>query len=180
MPSGEISTSGELEYAAQKQLYVPKVLGKNSPDMIMLHVKDIEEINWIIRLHPDRVHYQETGERDLCQIALTEMVGQYKHVFDMPASIASSSLFKIVTAVVTADGTAGYEYPAMGIPCIIACESRYSGNGFTIEPKNADEYRNALINVARLEPLNAVEINRALFFCYIFYFLSMNSICYKH
>jgi hypothetical protein len=135
-------------------------------------IKDIEEINWIIRLHPDRVHYQETGERDLCQIALTEMVGQYKHVFDMPASIASSSLFKIVTAVVTADGTAGYEYPAMGIPCIIAGESRYSGNGFTIEPKNADEYRNELINVARLEPLSAVEINRALFFCYIFYFHS--------
>ncbi len=45
MPSGEISTSGVLEYAAQKQLFVPKVLGKNSPDMIMLHVKDVDEIN---------------------------------------------------------------------------------------------------------------------------------------
>ena len=45
MPNSEVQTSGVLENALQKQLFVPKVLGMNSPDMVMLKVKNLEEID---------------------------------------------------------------------------------------------------------------------------------------
>ena len=45
MPSNEVQTKGVLENAAlTKQLFVPKVLGKSSQDMVMLAVKDIADI----------------------------------------------------------------------------------------------------------------------------------------
>lgn len=47
MPSGEVQTRGVLEQAKKvgnKKLFVPKVLGAKSADMVMLEVKDIAEI----------------------------------------------------------------------------------------------------------------------------------------
>ena len=45
MPKNEVQTSRVLEYAAQKQLFVPKVLGKTSPEMVMLRVDNLQEID---------------------------------------------------------------------------------------------------------------------------------------
>ena len=135
-------------------------------------VKDITEINWIVRLHPSRIYYDEASERDLCQVTLDAAKDRYPHIFGMPITYSSNSLFKLVSVVTTACGTAGYEFPAIGVPSIVAGETRYSGNGFTIEPKNAEEYRAALKSVPHLEPLSEAQIERALFFCYVYYFHS--------
>ena len=135
-------------------------------------IKDLPEVNWIVRLHPDRSYYGETGDNDLCRVALDRYCAQYSHIFDLDDSYATGSLFGNVDVAVTVDGTAGFEFPAMGIPCIIAGEARYSGNGFTIEPQSIAAYQAALMAVPALEPLPQDQIDRALIFANIFYFAS--------
>ncbi len=135
-------------------------------------VKDLPEVNWIVRLHPDRHYYGETGNDDLCRVALNRYLSQYSHIFHLDDTYATGSLFGNVNTAVTVDGTAGFEFPCMGIPCILAGEARYSGNGFTIEPQSIDAYKAALATVPTLEPLSQDQIKRALVFAHLFYFAS--------
>jgi len=58
-------------------------------------------------------------------------------------------------------GTAGMEFSCLGIPCILAGESTYSGFGFTVEPQNAAEYEEQLRHIDELPRLSEKQIRAA-------------------
>ena len=46
----------------------------------------------------------------------------------------------LADAIITCISTAGLEYSAQGIPCVLGGEGGYSGLGFTIKPNDVGEY----------------------------------------
>ena len=55
-------------------------------------------------------------------------------------------------------GTAGVEFAALGvIPSILAGVTYYSGFGFTIEPKNRDEYFRTLNSIEKIGRLTKAQ-----------------------
>ena len=64
--------------------------------------------------------------------------------------------------MVTAHGTAGLEFSCFGIPVVLAGSPFYSGFGFTIDPKTADEYADLILNASKIQPLNPFQISMAL------------------
>jgi len=80
-------------------------------------------------------------------------VGCPSHIvfLDRESSFNSRSLLNCADAVITVLGTAGMEFAALGaIPSILAGVTYYSGFGFTIEPKNQDEYFKTLDSIENI------------------------------
>ncbi|MFB6187258.1 MAG: hypothetical protein ABEI86_10375, partial [Halobacteriaceae archaeon] len=55
----------------------------------------------------------------------------------------------------------------MGIPAILAGESRYSGFEFTIEPQSKKEYFDILDDIGTVGSLTPKQVNKALIMMYI-------------
>ncbi|MBU1191898.1 MAG: sulfotransferase [Gammaproteobacteria bacterium] len=122
-------------------------------------VKDIPGVNWLVKPHPDNKHYNAKHSAELEAQKYTD---RYPHIHLLPDTINTASLFGTVDAIVTVSGTAGLEFSALGIPCIQAGQSLYSGLGFTIEPKSVQEYAQVLSDVGKLERLTTEQTERAL------------------
>jgi hypothetical protein len=130
------------------------------------------EVNWIFKNHP----YEQYYPTDVNVGAIFSGVAD-PHICYMPANVNfnTSSLCRIGDVVITCLGTAGLEYSAFGIPCILAARCWYSGLGFTREPTNLNEFENELINIARLPRLTDAQIATAKIVAY-FSFEAMNQL----
>lgn len=119
-------------------------------------VRNIKNVNWIIRAHPSRRLYGESDE-------VWKLFEQYKsdYMFYFPEKYSGELVKELADVIVTVQGTAGYEYTCFGIPVILAGKSFYSGYGYTIDPKTEAEYKNALYNINTIEKLNEQQINTA-------------------
>jgi len=118
-----------------------------------------ESVNWIFKEHPYAKYYP-TRDLDLGKMFANIEVPQIRFLAE-DADFNTSSLQYIADAVVTCIGTAGLEYSAFGIPCVLAGKCWYSGFGFTIEPQTKLEYEKILHNINRLPRLNDQQIEMA-------------------
>ena len=129
-------------------------------------IKDIPEINWLVKEHPHLEHY---NPKHSATELTTPFVKKYPHINLTPEDLDTNSLLSVVNAIVTCSGTAGLEFSSHGIPCVLAGQSHYSGFGFTIEPQSKTEYLNQLKNISKLERLSREKIDLALAYAYAFF-----------
>jgi hypothetical protein len=127
------------------------------------HASLIDEVNWLVRQHPYERLVNQTAEFD-------RIIGKYRtceNIHIVPTSFATSSLYDVVDLTVTVAGTAGLEFAAAGIPCLLAGKPFYSGGGFTIEPTNKESYFAALHQVASYPKLSPDQTSCAKEYAYI-------------
>ena len=119
-------------------------------------IKEIKDVNWIVRAHPTRKLYGESDE-------VRKLFEQYKseYMFYFPEEYSGELVKDLADAIVTVGGTAGYEYTCFGIPVVLAGKPFYSGYGSTIDAKTKEEYKEILCNIGKLEKLNERQINIA-------------------
>ena len=125
-----------------------------------------DSVNWLIKKHPANKFYLRNVKLEDDLIAKYTI---YKHISLAPVNINTASLRDIIKAVVTCNGSAGLEFSALGIPCILGGESPYSDHGFTFEPKNSNELESILKNIKDIKSLADKQINDALSYLYLMY-----------
>ncbi len=129
-------------------------------------VKDIPEVNWIVKSHPHDLRY--TG-RFTTPTAVALYEDRYQHIRNGPFDMHPGSLIDAADAIVTIRGTAGLEAAVFGKPCVSAGKSPYSGHGIAIEPQTEIEYIAALKALENPKPLSAEAIRRAKAFSYLYF-----------
>ena len=85
-----------------------------------------------------------------------------------PKNYSIKNLPKVVDVVVTNFGSAGYEYPALGIPAITSSESIYSDLNISYEAKNEINYFKYLKSAHELKKLESSTIENALIYVFIY------------
>jgi len=121
--------------------------------------KSQTSVNWVFKEHPAAEFYPT---RDVSLEAIFAQVpSSHIRFLNYRADFNSRSLRHIADAVVTCLGTAGLEYSCLGVPCVLAGESPYSGFGFTIEPQDAAEYEEQLRHIHELPRLNENQVKAA-------------------
>lgn len=124
-------------------------------------------LNWIIKVHPVNVWRSKMDGSALVQLeaqTLRKHFGELPpHVKIMPADtgINTFSLFEIADVGLTVRGTIGMELPCFGAPVVTAGTGRYSGRGFTIDPKTRNEYVELLGRLQEIARLDTDAIRRA-------------------
>ena len=135
----------------------------------------VKSVNWVFKEHPYAWFYPT---KDLCLMSMfARLRSSHVRFLDAQADFNACSLRYIADTIVTCVGTAGLEYSALGIPCVLGGESTYSGFGFTIEPENREEYEACLRNMGELIPLTNTQVKVAKVVAY-FYFCLMQSAVY--
>ena len=114
-------------------------------------IKTIKGVNWLIKPHPSESKYDtKLTSKNLFK----NYVGDENHVKFWSNDVLVSNIDKYINSVITCLGSAGYEYPSLGIPSITAAESRYSNFNCSISPKNKKEYFKILMNIKKLSKLD--------------------------
>ena len=134
-------------------------------------IRKLKNINWIIKEHPHE-HYCNTKFKFSSLVKNLEK--KYDHIRWYPENFSPASLIKFTDVAITSHGTTGVEYPSFGIPSVIAEKSRYTGLGFTLEPKNRIEYKNLLKRAHQINKLNKQKIEKAKVFLFIYNILIRN------
>lgn len=136
---------------------------------------EVTEVNWILKPHPSRKLYHESKD------SLEDMFERYRkdHIFLLDDSISTGSIRNIADVILTIGGNAGGEFACLGIPAIIAGKAYYSGFGYTIEPKDREEYEKALRNVSSVERLCEDQIETAKKVFYLMFSHKCNDMRYK-
>jgi len=132
-------------------------------------IKTIEDINWIIKPHPNEI---KNKVKTSTELEVKKNYSNYNHIKLLPYEYGLEPLPKIIKCAISAQGSVGYEYPALGVPSIICGESLSSGHGISIEPKNEVEYFKYLKNVDKIGNVSLDQQNRAKIFIYIYSVLS--------
>lgn len=121
--------------------------------------KTVNPVNWIFKEHPAAEFYPT---KDVTLGTLFERAYHSNLRFlNYRADFNARSLQYVADTIVTCIGTAGLEYSCLGIPCVLAGESPYSGFGFTTEPQDAAEYEEQLRHIHELQRLNESQIKTA-------------------
>tara|TARA_B110000881_G_C18269662_1_gene362081 strand:- start:29 stop:502 length:474 start_codon:yes stop_codon:yes gene_type:complete len=79
-----------------------------------------------------------------------------------------NSLPKVIDIVLTNFGSAGYEYPAMGIPVITASEAIYSYLDISIEAQTESQYFELIKNCHKIDKVSVRSQENAQLFAYLF------------
>ncbi len=119
----------------------------------------VDSVTWVFKEHPASDLYTT---KDFDFTSLQGRFGSRSLLFlDANADFNSRSLPHLAHAIVTCVGTAGLEYSAFGVPCLLGGNSPYSGFGFTIEPESAEQYVEALRRIDRWPRLTAEQATMA-------------------
>ena len=132
-------------------------------------IKTVEDINWIIKPHPNEI---KNKVKTSTELEVKKYCSDFNHIKLFPHGYGIEPLPKIIKCAISAQGSVGYEYPALGVPSIICGESLSSGHGISIEPKNEVEYFKYLKNVDKIGDVSLDQQNRAKIFIYIYSVLS--------
>lgn len=108
-------------------------------------ILDIEDFNWIIKPHPAEFMY---GAKTKSKQFLKHI--NKENIISWPKELSTNNVINIADVVVTSHGSAGFEYPAQGIPVIITKKTNYTDWGFTNNCFNYKDYKNLLKNINKL------------------------------
>ena len=123
-----------------------------------------DNLNWVVKVHPVNVWRSKMDSVAMEQLEVAAIRREFgdlpAHVRILPADtdINTYSLFSFIDYGLTVRGTIGLELPCFGIPVVTAGSGRYSGRGFTIDPRSPEEFADVLANLherPRLDPLAA-------------------------
>lgn len=117
-------------------------------------------VDWLIKLHPGNMWRREIAgdNSELTEDVIIAMEGisipEHVRLVYPDTDISARSIYDIAHAGITVRGTAGMEMPCFRVPTIVAGSGRYSGLGFTIEPKTREDYQQLLSNILELPPMD--------------------------
>jgi hypothetical protein len=129
-------------------------------------INKINNVNWVVKMHPDNFwkiknyNLQNYEEHQIVKKNIKKLSSNISLIYP-DSDICSSSFFKIANSIITVRGTVGLEYPCFGIPVLTAGTGRYNNKGFTIDPKNKEEYFKKLKNLPNIKPLSQKKITLA-------------------
>ncbi|MAL65518.1 MAG: hypothetical protein CMF94_05390 [Candidatus Marinimicrobia bacterium] len=118
-------------------------------------------INWIVKDHPS--DYGINRGKTTTHKEFQNIIGENKNIKFFPKNFQAKILKEISNCLLTSQGSAGIEFPCFGIPSVICGDAFYQGLGFTLEPKNENEYYNIIENIDKIidEGLDENQINNA-------------------
>lgn len=127
-----------------------------------------EDTLWVINPHPSSKDYNEHGQ-------VEEIINKFKknNIILLPKNIKTVSAIKFSDLIITGRGTIGLEAACLKKKTILAGYAIYEKLGFTIEPKNQNEYFKNLVNEENYKPLKSKIAKKAL--KYLYYFDQHNS-----
>jgi len=101
----------------------------------ILQMGRIDSINWIVKLHPTRFLYGEEGVGE-------KLIEKYKfnNIFIIPDQYSTTSIIKLVDAVVSGTGTIIPEATIMGKKTLAYTNSRFKNLNIYIKYKNKIDY----------------------------------------
>ena len=134
-------------------------------------IQRLNNVNWIIRPHPARNDYYE---KNMVENVLKEY--KSKNIYLLPDEYGPEIIPKLADAIITVSGTAGVEYSALGIPCVVTGTPFYACFGYTINVGTIKMYEKVLKNMHRVHKLAPDQIRMAE---RVFYLYKEECIKYK-
>lgn len=103
-----------------------------------------DNVNVFVKEHPSAYYYNEEGS-----VMYYISKYHYSNVYVLPANFSTISVFSIMDAVVTCQGTIGLEATIWGLPVFTASQGYYSAFGIGYSSKNIDEYEHKMLNITQ-------------------------------
>ena len=94
----------------------------------------------IIRVHPDETIWG--GDKPVSQLVRAALDGRTKNIILIDAADPTNtySLMQLADAGIVYSTSAGMEMAVQGIPVVCAARAHYCGKGFTLDPKDPENY----------------------------------------
>jgi hypothetical protein len=129
----------------------------------------IKNINWLIKIHPGEIiDGSLLSTEDLLNERFDTLPSHIK-IVKPDSSINSYGLYQLIDVGITILGTVGVEIPLFGKPIIAAGDAHFSGKGFSLDPKNQEEYFMLLENIKDIKPLTPEQIKLARQYAYSYF-----------
>lgn len=131
------------------------------------------KVNWFIKIHPSNLYRGEfkkgfSKEEDIIRQEIKYIPPHIKFIYP-DTKINPLTWMNFADIGVTVRGTSGLEMAVLKKTVITCGKNRYENKGFTIDPKNKQEYEKMLFNLPNVKKLNSKFYMRAnLFYNYIF------------
>ncbi len=131
------------------------------------------KVNWYIKIHPSNLYRGEfkkgfSKEEDIIRQEIKHIPNHIKFIYP-DTKINPLAWMNFADVGITVRGTSGLEMAVLGKKVITCGKNRYENKGFTIDPKNKNQYEKMLLNLPRIKKLNSKSYMRAnLFYNYIF------------
>lgn len=122
-------------------------------------------VNWVFKEHPAARFYR-TRDLDL-QDEFGALEEEHIVFLDREADFNAQSIRYLADVIITCLGTAGLEFSALGVPCVLGGQSTYSDFGFTHEPSSREAYEELLRRVQTLDELSEAQRNQARIVMYL-------------
>jgi len=111
-----------------------------------------KKVNWFIKFHPSNIYRGEfkdgfSKEEEILKKFVKKLPSHIKLVYPN-TKINPLSWMNFADMAVTVRGTSGLEMASMGKTVITTGSNRYENKGFTIDPKNKNNYRKIMLNLS--------------------------------
>tara|TARA_Y100000768_G_scaffold73165_1_gene51598 strand:+ start:1057 stop:2823 length:1767 start_codon:yes stop_codon:yes gene_type:complete len=127
-------------------------------------IKKIKNVNWIIKPHPsERAYNANLNIQDVYDSIIKK---KERNILIFKEDYIVKDIYKFTDCVLTAYGSAGYQYCSLGIPVINTADAPYSNFSFTHEPKNKKEYFHLLKNLNKIKKPSKKNIYKAKLYWY--------------
>ena len=127
----------------------------------------IKNVNWIIKSHPSEDIFN-------AKIKTSNLFEKYcanqDNIKLLPKNFKIEYVDNICDYAITSHGSAGFEFPGLGIPTIICGDAPYSSLGFTVEPKTKKKYFEILKNIKKIKKNYSI-IKKSRFYVFLFHYL---------
>lgn len=127
----------------------------------------IKNVNWLVKPHPNENIFN-------AKIKTSNLLEKYCTSQDniklLPKNIRIEYTNNICDYAITSHGSAGFEFPGLGVPTIICGDAPYSSLGFTIEPKTKKKYFEILKNIKKIKKNHSI-IKKSRFYLFLFHYI---------
>lgn len=134
-----------------------------------------KNINWILKVHPVNIWRSKMDNAKLENLEVRAIYEEFGSIPDNLRIVESNtkintlSFIEFIDYGVTVRGTIGLELSSFGKVVVTAGSGRYDGNGFTLDAKSKQQYKNILMNLHKYKPLSKIKKEKAQKFFEICY-----------
>jgi len=126
-------------------------------------------INWLIKVHPaERLYKKSSTLMGLIRDKFGNVPDNI-WIIEPNADINTLSLFPMIDAGISIFGTIAAELPIFGKPVISACAAHFTGRGFSLDPKNREDYLRLLEDMDTVKPLTVEQTTLAKKYAYSYF-----------
>lgn len=123
---------------------------------------------WYVKPHPNMNDYRRRGITNTNQRVIQSLRSVFPRVRFLDSSVSNSQIVEEgITSVFTMYGTAGHEFPFLGVPAVCGADNPHSAYSFALTPGTREEYSDLIAGADRLGPIS--DADRIPEFCYMYY-----------